>query len=236
MEYVNGGELFSLIRAQKTLDLVATRQYAGEMVVTFEYLHSKNILYRDLKPENVLISKQGHLKLSDFGFSKILNDGEKAYTACRTPAYMAPEIIRKTVGYEYGVDWWALGVLTFEMAIGRDPFSGGDANATYGNVMRNNYYFPGGFDATTTDFCKRLMHPMLKLRFGCKGRGALELKEHKFFTAHNFNFEECLACSKPGPFASELPEDDTSKYDEISDTEPEDPEMTDEQARMFDEC
>lgn len=91
LEFVPGGELFTILRSQGSFDQEQTRFYAAHIITIFEYLHSKNIIYRDLKPENVLINTNGYLKLTDFGFAKVLEN--KTYTLCGTPEYLAPEII-----------------------------------------------------------------------------------------------------------------------------------------------
>lgn len=89
--------------------------YTTELVLALEYLHSKKIAYRDLKPENLLIAGDGHLKITDFGFAKKIQD--RTFTLCGTPEYLAPEIIM-SCGHNHGVDWWSLGVLLFEMIVG----------------------------------------------------------------------------------------------------------------------
>lgn len=93
--------------------------YASEVVVAFEYLHGLNIIYRDLKPENMLIAQDGHIKITDFGFAK--QTTQKTKTICGTPDYLAPEIITLE-GHDRMVDWWALGILIFEMLVGYQPF------------------------------------------------------------------------------------------------------------------
>ena len=98
------------------------------MCSIFEYLHSKNIIYRDLKPENLLIAHDGYLKLTDFGFAKVV-DG-RTYTLCGTPEYLAPEILLNK-GHGKPVDWWTLGILTYEMIAGIDPFTDEDPMAIY---------------------------------------------------------------------------------------------------------
>eukprot|EP00954_Amorphochlora_amoebiformis_P021246 1345126-Amorphochlora_amoeboformis.AAC.1 len=121
LEYVIGGDFFSYLRRKGRLDMHAARFYAAELVVALSYLHSKDIIYRDLKPENMLISAEGHVKLADFGFSKKLEKDKRTWTLCGTPEYLAPEIIH-SIGHHYGVDWWALGILLFEMLAGFPPF------------------------------------------------------------------------------------------------------------------
>lgn len=93
--------------------------YITEIVTALEYLHSLKIAYRDIKPENLLIAADGHLKITDFGFAKHIED--RTFTLCGTPEYLAPEIIM-SVGHNCSVDWWALGILLFEMLAGYPPF------------------------------------------------------------------------------------------------------------------
>ena len=93
-------------------------------------MHSKDLIYRDLKPENILINKDGTLKLGDFGFIKKLNPGDRAYTFCGTPEYMAPEIIQNK-GYSQAVDWYALGIMIYELVYGRPPFVGDSPMETF---------------------------------------------------------------------------------------------------------
>eukprot|EP00834_Sanchytrium_tribonematis_P001555 NODE_39_length_35218_cov_0.479655.p18 type:complete len:251 gc:universal NODE_39_length_35218_cov_0.479655:21845-22597(+) len=119
MEYICGGELFSYLRKSQRFPNQVARFYAGEVLLAFEYMHSKDIIYRDLKPENLLIDKNGNIKITDFGFAKVVPD--VTWTLCGTPDYLAPEIIQSR-GYGKAVDWYALGVLIFEMLAGYPPY------------------------------------------------------------------------------------------------------------------
>ena len=109
----------------------------------FDYLHSKNIIYRDLKPENILLLPSGYLKLTDFGFAKVVTT--QTYTLCGTPEYLAPEIITNK-GHGKPVDWWTLGVLLYEMLVGIDPFSDPDPMMVYQKIIKGKIKFPKNID------------------------------------------------------------------------------------------
>lgn len=136
MEVCLGGELWTLLRDRGHFDDNMTRFYVGCVLVAFEYLHSRNIIYRDLKPENMLLDEHGYVKLTDFGFAKkLLPAGRKTWTFCGTPEYVAPEIILNK-GHDYAADYWSLGVLMFELLTGSPPFSGPDPMKTYNIILK----------------------------------------------------------------------------------------------------
>ena len=115
-EFVPGGEIFRILRREKLFPNDVALFYTSEVVLAIAYLHSKGIVYRDMKPENILIAADGHIKMSDMGFAKKI-DSSKTHSVCGTPEYLAPEIIIQK-GHGLSVDWWALGVLIYEMITG----------------------------------------------------------------------------------------------------------------------
>ena len=129
----------------------------------FEYLHSNNVVYRDLKPENVLIDGQKYLKLTDFGFAKIVEN--RTYTLCGTSEYIAPEIILNK-GHGKEVDWWTVGVLIFEILAGIDPFNDFDPMMIYQNIIKENLKFPRTFDKDGRSLVKHLLVSDLSKRYG----------------------------------------------------------------------
>ncbi|VDM93745.1 unnamed protein product, partial [Onchocerca ochengi] len=131
-EYIPGGELFSYLRNVQRFSALTARFYTCEVILALEYLHSKNIAYRDLKPENLMLTKIGHLKLTDFGFAKIITD--QTNTLCGTPEYLAPEVIIGN-GYNKSVDWWSLGILIYEMVVGLPPFQGDTITDIYAEML-----------------------------------------------------------------------------------------------------
>jgi serine/threonine protein kinase len=121
MQFVRGGELYRHLRAQKTFSEERAKFYAMQVALAIGHLHSKHIIYRDLKPKNILMDQDGYIRLTDFGLSKSIELSEDAYTYCGTPEYLAPEMINRA-GHNMEVDWWTLGILTYEMMVGFTPF------------------------------------------------------------------------------------------------------------------
>jgi serine/threonine protein kinase len=170
MEFVAGGELFTYLRKVVRFPKMQASLYAAQVTSMFEYLHSNNVIYRDLKPENLLIDNDGYLKLTDFGFAKIVES--RTYTLCGTPEYIAPEIILNK-GHGKGVDWWTLGVLIFEMMAGIDPFNDSDPMMIYQNIIRGNLKFPRTFDKDGRSIVKHLLVSDLSKRYGNLKHGSL---------------------------------------------------------------
>ena len=121
IDFLNGGELFTYLRRENVFEEDRARVYIAELVEGLSYLHKNKIIYRDLKPENVLFDSNGHLKITDFGLSKIgIEPGKLTKSFCGTPEYIAPEIIQGT-GHSMKADWWSLGALMYQMLTGRPP-------------------------------------------------------------------------------------------------------------------
>ena len=154
LEYVPGGELFSVLRQYNKFEPKMAVFYAAEIVAAFEYLHSFQIVYRDLKPENILLDYEGHLKLTDFGFAKKVTN--KTFTLCGTPEYLAPEIIQAR-GHSSTADWWALGILVYEMLSGSPPFYDESTHKIYERILQGKIEWPRYFDFSAKDIIKRFL-------------------------------------------------------------------------------
>lgn len=178
LEYVPGGELFSYLRRQRYLPNDAARFYTSEIVLAYEYLHAKDIAYRDLKPENLLLTKTGHIKIADFGFAKIVTD--RTWTLCGTPEYLAPEIIQSK-GHNKSVDWWALGILVFEMLAGYPPFYDENPFGIYTKILAGVIEWPRHIDARAKLFISGLLTADLTKRLGCLRDGAADVKKSMWF-------------------------------------------------------
>ncbi|EEQ97201.1 cAMP-dependent protein kinase catalytic subunit, putative [Perkinsus marinus ATCC 50983] len=209
MEYVNGGELFSHLRKEGRLPNEDARFYAAEIVLAFQYMHSLNVVYRDLKPENLLIDFEGHIKITDFGFAKVVTD--RTWTLCGTPEYLAPEIIQSK-GHGQAVDWWALGILIFEMIAGYPPFYDENPFGIYQKVLVGRIDFPKHFDSKAKDLVKRLLVRDRVKRYGSLRDGVEDIKQHKWFKS--IDWEAAINREIPAPFIPQVRgPDDTSMFD-----------------------
>merc|ERR1719228_2201262 len=173
-----GGELFTILRRRRYFNEGTSKFYAGCVVEAFDYMHSKSIIYRDLKPENLVLDSTGYLKVTDFGFAKVVKD--KTFTLCGTPDYLAPEIVTGQ-GHGKGVDWWTLGVLIYEMLASVSPFYASDPLMMYRNIVRGKYKTPKYFSDEVADMVKALLCRRATKRLGVIAGGATTIKKHPWF-------------------------------------------------------
>ncbi|XP_034481639.1 cAMP-dependent protein kinase catalytic subunit 3 [Drosophila innubila] len=183
-DYVCGGELFTYLRNAGKFTSQTSNFYAAEIVSALEYLHSLQIVYRDLKPENLLINRDGHLKITDFGFAKKLRD--RTWTLCGTPEYIAPEIIQSK-GHNKAVDWWALGVLIYEMLVGYPPFYDEQPFGIYEKILSGKIEWERHMDPIAKDLIKKLLVNDRTKRLGNMKNGADDVKRHRWFKNLNWN-------------------------------------------------
>ena len=183
MDYCNGGELFFHLKQAGRFEEPRARLYAAEIASALEHLHSRKIVYRDLKPENVLLDSEGHVRITDFGLAKdAMELGDKTHTFCGTPDYLAPEII-KGAGHGRGVDWWSLGTMIYEMLGGLPPFYSENFNVMYDRILRKTLEFnpDDRFGSDARDLLTSLLQKSPELRLGSSERDGAELREHAWF-------------------------------------------------------
>ena len=210
-EFMQGGDMFFHMHDGQIVIFShdKTRFYILELVLALESLHKNNMVYRDLKPENILLDSKGHVKLTDFGLSKILEDeDDKAFTLCGTPQYLAPEVLLKK-GYDKMVDWWSLGCVMYEMVMGRLPFAikRGMINL---KIYEKKIDFPRKISNEARDLIEKFLVVNPTERLGYGPNGTDDIKNHPFFNGVDWD----LAIQKKykPPFIPKLKNDVDLRY------------------------
>ncbi|CAF3437152.1 unnamed protein product [Rotaria sp. Silwood1] len=179
LEFIAGGDLFSYMQIQERLNEDHTRFYIGQIILAFEYLHGCHIIYRDLKPENIILTDRGYIKLIDFGFAK------------RTTKPTS------TI-YDKCVDYWALGILTYELLTGDTPFDGENDEELFEAILHNPIYFQSTiFTTISANFIQGLLIRNPFQRLGCTMHNSLDIRYHPWFQQYIYSFEQLEQQSIP---------------------------------------
>uniref|UniRef100_A0A8C6WZG3 Protein kinase C n=1 Tax=Neogobius melanostomus TaxID=47308 RepID=A0A8C6WZG3_9GOBI len=182
MEYLNGGDLMFHIQDKGRFDLNRATFYGAEIIVGLQFLHTKGIIYRDLKLDNVMLDKDGHIKIADFGMCRENVFGDvKATTFCGTPDYIAPEILLGQK-YTFSVDWWSFGVLVYEMLIGQSPFQGDDEDELFESIRSDSPHYPRWITKEAKSLLELLFERDPTRRLGVVG----DIRTHQFFKTINW--------------------------------------------------
>ena len=219
LEFVPGGEFFTYLRRCGHLPERAAKFYAAQIVIVFEYLHQFKIVYRDLKPENILMDSRGYLKLTDFGFAKVV--ANYTYTLCGTPEYISPEVLLNK-GHSTPADWWSLGIFIYEMLVGYPPFIADTTMGIYQKILAGRVSFPSRDISGQAKFLIRnLLTADLTKRYGNLREGVEEIKTSDWFLAIDWN----ALCNfqLPAPYLPVLKSDtqDTSNFEAYPDSKEE---------------
>ncbi|XP_041458609.1 protein kinase C delta type-like isoform X2 [Lytechinus variegatus] len=208
MEYLNGGDLMFHIQSSLRFEEKRARYYAAEIICGLQFLHKRGIIYRDLKLDNVLLDRDGHIKIADFGMCKQNIQGDtKASTFCGTPDYIAPEIL-KGQKYAASVDWWSFGVLLYEMLIGQSPFHGEDEDQLFDCILHDSPHYPRWLSKDAHSCLVQLLERNPEIRLGVKSN----VRGHPFFKS--IDFDRLERREIPPPFKPKIKSDgDASNFD-----------------------
>jgi len=209
LELALGGELFSALRDQGKFDEDAARFYGACVASGFAFMHDRKIIYRDLKPENLLFDPDGYIKMIDFGFAKIVTN--RTFTLCGTNEYLAPEIIQHK-GHSHPVDWWAFGILIFEMMTGQPPFVAEDPMEIYKKIINAKHRLPWFFPKKCRNIIGDLLTKNPIKRLGSFRGGAIDIKQHDWFDEIDYGDLEDKAIPPPYLPIIDNPTD-TSNFD-----------------------
>ncbi|KAF4617149.1 hypothetical protein D9613_005994 [Agrocybe pediades] len=212
MEYVSGGDLMLHIQ-RKQFSLRQAKFYASEVLLALEYFHANGIIYRDLKLDNILLTLDGHVKVGDYGLCKEeMWYGQTTSTFCGTPEFMAPEILLEQ-RYGRAVDWWAFGVLTYEMLLGQSPFRGDDEDEIFDAILEDEPLYPITMPRDAVSILQKLLTRDPARRLGSGKEDAEEIKRQPFFK--DVNWDDVLNKRIPPPYLPTINGSaDTSNFDE----------------------
>eukprot|EP00811_Abedinium_folium_P036343 NODE_905_length_2705_cov_16.142746.p1 GENE.NODE_905_length_2705_cov_16.142746~~NODE_905_length_2705_cov_16.142746.p1 ORF type:complete len:794 (-),score=177.35 NODE_905_length_2705_cov_16.142746:238-2619(-) len=199
MEVAMGGELYAIYNRTGLYGSEPhARFYLACVVLAFEHLHERRILYRDLKPENLLLNDEGYLKVTDMGLAKFIIG--KTYTTCGTPDYFAPEVIAST-GHSFPVDWWTLGIFAFEMLAGHPPFESNFPVQVYSKVMKGigKVAFPPKAQGAS-ELIKQLLKAEPSERLPVRTDGIQKLKKHEWFETSGLDWDGILQLTASAPY------------------------------------
>ncbi|CAD8143919.1 unnamed protein product [Paramecium pentaurelia] len=206
LQYCPGGELYNLLVQKNKLTEEQAKFYACQIVLAFQYLHEQDIIYRDLKPENVLIDSEGYIKLTDFGFSKQGIQGNfGAHSKCGTAEYLAPELL--TGNHGKAADWWTFGTLIYEMVIGQPAFFGETKEELFNQILHHEInYKKIGVSSQLKDLLSKLLQKDPNNRIS----SANEVKKHPWFK--NVDWDMIFKKQIPPVFLPLLNSDDDVQY------------------------
>ena len=223
LELCLGGELFTYLRKAGKFKEDHARFYTASIVEAFDHLHSRRIVYRDLKPENIMLDPDGFVKLVDFGLAKVVQG--RTWTLCGTPEYLAPEIVLSK-GHNKAVDYWALGVLVYELIAGFVPFQGEDNIAVFSLILENNVAFPVGITPAAKELVRGLMRTMQHSRLGNTRAGISAIRDHKWFIVGGFDWSALQMRAMTPPISPRVSGgEDVSNFELYEEEEEPDPAM-----------
>jgi novel protein kinase C delta type len=214
MAYLNGGDLMYHIQQVKRFDENRTRFYACEIICALQFLHSKNVIYRDLKLDNILLDSDGHVHLADFGMCKteVNRENGMASTFCGTPDYIAPEIIKGQL-YNEAVDFWSFGVLMYEMLVGQSPFHGEGEDELFDAILNERPYFPKSLGKEAAKCLSALFDRNPNTRLGMPDCPDGPIRTHPFFRGIDWQRFETRQMPPPYKPTVRSP-NDTSNFDD----------------------
>ncbi|AET39674.1 protein kinase C Ecym_4652 [Eremothecium cymbalariae DBVPG len=209
MEFIGGGDLMWHVQNQR-LSVRRAKFYAAEVLLALKYFHDNGIIYRDLKLENILLTLEGHIKIADYGLCKDnMWHGNKTSTFCGTPEFMAPEILKEQA-YTKAVDWWAFGVLLYQMLLCQSPFSGDDEDEVFNAILTDEPLYPIDMAGDIVQIFQGLLTKDPEKRLGAGTRDALEVMEEPFF--RNINFDDIFNLRVESPYIPIIKAADDTSY------------------------